>query len=181
MSTPVADLDPRENVYVHLRGERYIIPLVILGLVTIPLLAIPVASTGYDVLRVFVLLQSLVIIAIQLNTISGNVQRAVLSTRSNPPQPVVVRTLRWAYTARVSTSLIFTIAMGVGTVHRLGNPVLDWHTPLLQLCLLLLALAWGFMDRRILWLERRADTPEFMRMIEQISALSTILEEDRRR
>lgn len=177
--------DPHDEdeggVYIGLGwGERLTIPLMIAGVVSVPILSIPFIETAYDLVRVFVLVQAFMVIFVQTATVFGSLARGLRSK----DQPEVVRSLRWAYTGRVAASTILSAVMTYGVAGRIGYEGIDWRTPTLQLCLLLLALSWGFMDRRILWLERRVDTPEFLRIIEQFGALRAIREdreEDERR
>lgn len=122
-------------------------------------------ETPLDYLRWAVLAQAFVVISLYAVTL-GNVVYRIWSDWKGP---ALARQLRLANAARLLACLIIVCEATSDVSERLGNQILNFRTPVLQVALILLALAWGFMDRFNYQIERRSSPGEMQKIIDSLS------------
>jgi hypothetical protein len=97
-----------------------------------------------DGLRIFVLSQAAVVVLLYAQALWN-----VLMRVAHPGSDRSTNEIRRGHLCQILAIFVLLSEEIVRVVHRIGEGMLNWRTPLLQLALLLLFFAW-------LWLERRS-------------------------
>jgi hypothetical protein len=100
-----------------------------------------------DGLRIFVLAQAVIVTGLYAQAVY-NVARRV----RHPGPDKVTNEIRRGHLCMLLAIFVLLFEEILRVVHRIGEPIVNWRTPLLQLALWLLFLGW-------LWLERREWQP----------------------
>jgi hypothetical protein len=110
--------------------------------------AVSLDANPRDGLRIFVLAQA----AIVLGLYSQALYNVIMRVR-HPGSDKVTNEVRRGHLCMLLAIFVLLIEEILRVIQRIGKPVINWRTPLLQLALWLLFLGW-------LWLERREWQPE---------------------
>jgi hypothetical protein len=117
-------------------------------LIALPLAAIfisvSIEANLRDGLRIFVLSQAAVVVLLYAQALWN-----VLMRVAHPGSDRSTNEIRRGHLCQILAIFVLLSEEIVRVVHRIGEGMLNWRTPLLQLALLLLFFAW-------LWLERRS-------------------------
>jgi hypothetical protein len=108
----------------------------------------------YDWLRWFVLAQCSIVVAMYLYTAAYTILK---SWQSRKMGPRVANEIRMGRAFRIIACTAFVVSEMVAICHRLGNNHLSPRTPFVQACLVLLVMAWGYLDRRFFTLEKKTN------------------------
>lgn len=133
------------EVEVQIRNERLGVIFFMLSLFVAPVIAGVQSDTNFDILRAFVITQAgiiFVLYAVALAEGIAQIWRGAYATVT------INRSLLKARIARIFGCMIFVAEESFSIVGRLGEPVMNFRTPVLQIALLLLLYAWAYMDRR---------------------------------
>lgn len=112
-------------------------------LVAVPAVLALTGRSARDVLRGFVLAEALIVLIMLTGALYGVVKRT-LSRR----QPPLAREIQTGHACHLTAEIIALIVFMDFSVHRIGKPMIDWHTPFLQVFLWFLLLAWFLMERK---------------------------------
>lgn len=132
------------EIEIQIRNERTIVIFFIFGLFIAPLIAALNSETHYDILRAFVLTETAGVFLLYGLSLAEGIVKLWRGAYGGAP---VVRRLLKARMARIAACMIFMVDESVTTIDRLGNPVMNWRTPTLQIVLIMLLYAWSYIDR----------------------------------
>ena len=149
-----------------MRGERLMLPLLILGLCVIPILAIARSGQPLDALRWFTIAQAVVVGLLYAYAIGESIHLGIRQWRSGVPQTAL--TLRAGRVLRLFAIEMLLYIAAAHVYSRLGSDSIITLTPIFQITLIFLLLAWLLSERTAIHIERRSTNSQIQRIFEDI-------------